>query len=106
MPLKQPAVVRQYVSMVMNEALQRIRARLSMMDWPSEREAFEHLDKHYLVHLGDVTGFTMKCLGHQDHEPADARFSVNRRTAAKVAGKNAAGKRASRIAEELTGGKE
>ena len=27
MPLKQPAVVRQYVSMVMNEALQRIRER-------------------------------------------------------------------------------
>ena len=92
--MRQPGLVRDYVIKVMDEALKRVRARLSCSD-PFEYEALLLLEGdgkaekgNYTELLAELATTTMEALGHDTGEPSEPRFNKMRRAARKQVGRS------------------
>ena len=85
--MKQVNAIRDYVAKVQKETLDRIKIRLSCLDWPSERDAYQRLDEGYMDHLAALTKHTMTILGAETSEPENPRFDKDHRAATNAAGK-------------------
>lgn len=84
--MKQPAVIRDYVLRVQEDALRRIRTRLSCSD-PFERDASAALADNFMEGLAILTDTTMLLMGHEAPEVSDPRFDKTRRAANKLLGR-------------------
>ena len=83
--------VRDYVALVHKQGLDRIRIRLSTLEWPKYRDAYQLLYDDYLAHVAALTKHTMNIMGFETSEPVEGRFDKDHRAAGKVVGRQLKG---------------
>lgn len=82
--MKNVNAIRDYTTRVLDDALKRIKLRISCLDWPSDREAYHLLHENYLDNLASLTRHAMGLMGHREPKPSEPRYDKDRRAAAQV----------------------